>query len=297
MSERAVDLELLQTFQAVYRSGSMTGAASALGLSQPAITARLQALERASGARLFVRGPRGSTPTTAADDLARRIEAPLGELASVVARLGRPTDLRETTLRVGAPAEHLERALATEVAAMGRTGMRVEVSLGLADELLARLADGRLDLVVSTVKPSDRTTWQVLADEEFHLVASPTLADEIDPDVLRSDPARALAAVARIAYDPQQSVLRRWWQHVLGERPPARPQITVPDLRSVLALVLSGAGVSALPDYLCGPHLASGELVELVVTDDPPINSFYLATMGHLRHQPHVAAAWELLTR
>ena len=45
-----LDLNLLRTFLAVYRSGSFTGAAQLLGLSQPTVTTQMRALERQLGA-------------------------------------------------------------------------------------------------------------------------------------------------------------------------------------------------------------------------------------------------------
>lgn len=83
METASLDLNLLRTFLAVYRSGSFTGAARLLGLSQPTVTTQMRALERQTGRELFERLPRGVTPTPVADELAARVAAPLDELASV----------------------------------------------------------------------------------------------------------------------------------------------------------------------------------------------------------------------
>lgn len=290
------DLDLLHTFQAIHRAGTLTGAANVLGLSQPAVTARLQTLESLCGVRLFDRTPRGCVPTSAADDLARRCEAPLGELAAIAASLGSPREIRGARLRLGAPAEYFTEVLAPRLAPLTEQGLRLEVRFGLAGDLLAQVVHGDLDLVVSTIRPPDRARSTPLDDEEFHLVAAPDLAGRLDAALLRADPARALAAVPRVAYDEKQSIIRRWWQHVLGARPPAGPVVTAPDLRAVRELVLAGVGVSALPTYLVSSDLAAGRLVELCPSEDGPINTLYLVTMGHLRHQPHVAAAWQAVT-
>ncbi|MEU4427970.1 LysR family transcriptional regulator, partial [Actinoplanes sp. NPDC024001] len=80
-----LSLDLLHTFLAVHRAGTLTRAAELLGLSQPTVTAQLRTLESRIGQPLFVRGARGVTPTPAADDLARRLDGPLDALAAVAA--------------------------------------------------------------------------------------------------------------------------------------------------------------------------------------------------------------------
>ncbi len=279
---------------AIHRARSLTGAATLLGVSQPTVTARLQALEHLTATRLFDRGARGCQPTPAADDLATRLHRPLTDLEAVAATLGGASDLSRTTLRLGAPAEFTERLLPAALASLAGTGMTVHLTLGLADRLRDDLAEGRLDLVVSTVKPPARTTWQALTHEEFVLVAAHALARRLAAS-LRDDPAAALHDVPRIAYDAQQSIVRRWWRHVLGTPPPGPPQIVVGDLRAVQSLVEAGAGVSVLPRYLCEKAIRARRLTMLLDPPDAPINTLYLVTLPHLRARAHVAAAWSAI--
>jgi len=63
------DTEWLRSFLAVYRAGSVTDAAYHRGISQPAVSQHLAALERAVGSRLFVRKPGGVEPTSQGRDL------------------------------------------------------------------------------------------------------------------------------------------------------------------------------------------------------------------------------------
>lgn len=63
MSPEGADLDQLRAFLAVARLGTVRAAAEELGRAQPSISARVAALEETWGTRLFVRGPRGMTPT------------------------------------------------------------------------------------------------------------------------------------------------------------------------------------------------------------------------------------------
>jgi DNA-binding transcriptional LysR family regulator len=259
-------LDLLQTFLTVYRAGTMTRAAETLGLSQPTVTGQLRTLESRIGQPLFVRGARGVTPTAAADDLARRLDGPLDALAAVASGLtGSPTAGR--ALHLGGPAELMSARVLPALAGVIAGGTDVRVRLGLADDLLAELADGRLDLVVSAIRPRRAGLHaEPLCDEEFVLVAAPGV-----------DYGRLMA------YAEELPIIRRWWRHVFGTPPPKRAVLVVPDLRALRAAAVAGIGATVLPRYLVEEELRSGTLVDLMPTEDPPINTLYLATRAAAR--------------
>jgi len=71
----SIDWERQRTFHAVLREGSLSGAARALGASQPTVRRRIDELERALGAALFSRSPTGLQPTDRALALAGHAEA------------------------------------------------------------------------------------------------------------------------------------------------------------------------------------------------------------------------------
>ena len=278
-----VSLDLLHTFLAVHRAGTLTHAAALLGLSQPTVTAQLRALEEQTGQLLFVRGARGVTPTAAAHDLARRLDGPLDTLAGIAAELRGGTGQPARTLHLGGPAELMSARVLPALAGTIAGGLTVRVQLGLADDLLTDLSAGRLDLVVSAIRPRRAGLHaEPLCDEEFLLVGAPDLAGGLDP---------GLRDVPLLAYAEELPIVRRWWRHVLGVPPPKRAVLVVPDLRGLRAAAVAGIGVTVLPRYLVADELRSGALVEIRSTDDPPINTLYLATRAAVRDAPHVAAA------
>ncbi|WP_424212070.1 LysR family transcriptional regulator [Streptomyces sp. BI20] len=86
-----MDLELrhLKAVRAIAEAGSLTRAATALGLAQPALSTQLKRIERTLGGTLFERGRDGVRPT------------PLGELVLERARVVLPAvdELREDAVR------------------------------------------------------------------------------------------------------------------------------------------------------------------------------------------------------
>jgi DNA-binding transcriptional LysR family regulator len=294
----AVSLDLLRTFLAVYRAGTLTGAAAELGLAQPTVTTQLRTLEATLGEPLFVRHPRGVLATAGAHDLARQLDGPLDALAGVASGLAGGTGLDGRTLRLGAPAELLSARVLPALRSTVHAGVALRCRLGVAEDLLAELATGGLDLVVSTIRPRRSGLHsEAVFDEEFRLVAAPALASRLNTALLAADPAKALQQLPVLAWAEELPIIRRWWRHVLGAPPAFRAAVVVPDLRALLTAAEAGLGATVLPHYLCDDALTAGRLVQLHATDDPPINTLYLATRTAARTQPHVAHAWSALAR
>ncbi|MFJ7147457.1 LysR substrate-binding domain-containing protein [Streptomyces sp. NPDC100445] len=331
METPSLDLNLLRTFLAVYRSGSFTGAGRLLGLSQPTVTAQMRALERQTGRELFERLPRGVSATPVADELAARIAAPLDELAAVAGPTP-PAGARAEPVHLAGPAEFLCTTVLPALAPLVAEGLRLRVSTGLTDPLLEELRAGRHDLVIATTRPRGRTLLSVpLADEEFVLVAAPAWAERLLPrrqgerhaagadhatagsagpvgpgapspgspgqgSAALLDPA-VLHGVPLVTYAEDLPITRRYWRHVFGRRLSRTAAVTVPDLRGVLAAVAGGAGFAVLPRYLCRDPLASGALVALLEPEDPPINTSFLVQRPGACDNPDVARVRALLLR
>lgn len=77
---RQLDLNLLRLFDAVYRMRSVSRAALALGLSQPAASQGLTRLRLQLRDALFVRAPGGVRPTPRADRLALAVQSAIATL-------------------------------------------------------------------------------------------------------------------------------------------------------------------------------------------------------------------------
>ncbi|MFF8971766.1 LysR family transcriptional regulator [Streptomyces sp. NPDC014995] len=289
-----LDLNLLRTFLAVYRSGSFTGAAQLLGLSQPTVTTQMRTLERQAGRELFERLPRGVAPTAVADALAARVAAPLDELAAV-AGPDPAVAGRADPVHLAGPAELLCVRVLPALAPLVADGVRLRVATGLTEPLLDELRAGRHDLVIATTRPRGRALVSApLTDEEFVLVAAPVWAERLG-DRPAADLPAALQSVPLVTYAEDLPIARRYWRHVFGRRLSSPAAVTVPDLRGVLAAVVAGAGFTVLPRYLCLPELTSGALVALHEPDDPPINTGFLVQRPGAVENPDVTRVRDLL--
>jgi DNA-binding transcriptional LysR family regulator len=86
MDIRKVDLNLLVVFDMLLRLQSVTRAAEALGMSQPAMSLALNKLRAAFGDPLFIRGSRGISPTPRAEQLAVPLQHVLDQIKNDVLR-------------------------------------------------------------------------------------------------------------------------------------------------------------------------------------------------------------------
>lgn len=298
-SSAALDLNLLRTFLAVYRSGSFTAAARLLGLSQPTVTTQIRALERQVGRELFERLPRGVAPAPYADALAARVVDPLDALAAVTGHGGPFDGAPAEPVHLAGPAEMLCHCALPALAPLVEKGVRLRVTTGLTDRLLDELRAGRHDLVIATARPRGRSLSSVpLADEEFVLVAAPSWAERIGGGTrIAADGPGVLLGVPLVTYADDLPIARRYWRHVFGKRLTCEASVTVPDLRGVLSAVVAGAGFSVLPRYLCRDALAAGALTLLHDPEDAPINTGFLVQRPGSADNPHVALVRDHLVR
>ncbi|GAA5210189.1 LysR family transcriptional regulator [Microbacterium kyungheense] len=269
------ELDLLHTFLEVHRAGSITAAAARLGVSQPAVSERIARLESELGVALLVRSARGVTPTEAGDALAARVSEPVDRLRDVWAA---PVAVPAEPVRIGGASDVTAARIIPALAPLAQADVRIVFTLGLAHDLLRLLVAGELDVVVSSVRaPMRGIRYRGLVDEEFVLVGAPAAARSIDPVRFAADPAAALQHLSLVAYDADLSIVRRYWRSRFGHRPSNPVSMVVPDLRGVLAAVVAGAGISALPRYLAQPAVDAGAVVVLHRPEEATINTLHLA--------------------
>ena len=154
-----MELDALKLFLHVAATGSFSRAAALTGTTQPAVSKRMGALERALSARLFTRTGRGAHLTDAGRLLLPRAEALLAEAEGLAVHLARERDAPRGNVRfavqpsIGWP---LVGELVATVAAR-YPGIRLQVAEGTTRQIEEWLADGRVDLgVVSAVPPGSR---------------------------------------------------------------------------------------------------------------------------------------------
>jgi aminoethylphosphonate catabolism LysR family transcriptional regulator len=137
----------LRAFHAVAREGGFTRGAARLGISQPAVTVQVRALEQTYGVELFSRRGQRVELTEFGREVwqhARRIFAQVQDLDELLAAAG---SLRTGRLTIGADGPF---SVMDPVAAFiaRYPGVRLAVRIGNAARVVADLEEGRTDLAI-----------------------------------------------------------------------------------------------------------------------------------------------------
>jgi DNA-binding transcriptional LysR family regulator len=143
----------IEYFALVAEQGHLGRAAEALGLSTPALSKSLRRLERAAGAKLVKRTPKGVELTAPGATLyshARQLQLALHDVAREVADIGQG---RAGALRVGANQFSLDHILprASETLLKEAPKVGLKLTAGGNDVLVPALRNGRLDLIIGYV--------------------------------------------------------------------------------------------------------------------------------------------------
>ena len=259
----------IAAFVEVARRRSVSRAAEALFVTQPALTARLQGLERNLGARLFVRTPRGMKLTEAGESF----------LPYAVRALDSLTDGR---MQVNA----LERGGAGRLAIGAAPAVSTYVLPGLLKRFAqshprveVRVRTGHSEEMLELVLREQVDVGLVRALQHRDISSTPLYEDRL---ILVVDPEHPFAASGGIRLaeiSGQQLILfdRTSSYHELTSALFRRAGISpngVMELDNIDAakkMVEQGFGVALLPHTSVADELAAGTLAEVAVQDAEPV--------------------------
>lgn len=174
-----MDLNLYPVFLAILRHGSVSRAAEALGLSQPATSNALTRLRRQLGDPLFLRTRAGMLPTRFAHEIAPEIERSVVALGAVVR--DRSTELpaigtikRHFTIVMSDLEETLFLPELVGRLAVEAPGLTTEIRAFHRETLSDDLERGRVDFVLAHLPTTTKNVRsRHLSRQEFVCVARP----------------------------------------------------------------------------------------------------------------------------
>jgi DNA-binding transcriptional LysR family regulator len=287
--DRRLPLDYLRTVVAVYRTGSFSAASRRLGISQPTVTNHIRLVEEHFGQALFARTATGVSPTPTGHEIVVQTVHHIDSVERVIRGSG-AGDSSGRSVTLGGPREYVALHVLPALSRV-RVGLpRIDVAFAESADLMSRLENGELDLVITTIRPRgpDITSWP-LADEEFWLVGAPEFG-------LVGAPFSSVDAAPLIAYNGDLAIIRRYWNTVFESEPRFDPVMTIPDLQSIRAAAVAGIGITVLPSYLVADDVSAGRLARIDDVAEPPINTIFLAASSALiAARPRVAMLAQML--
>jgi DNA-binding transcriptional LysR family regulator len=146
-----LELRQLRHVLALERYRNFARAAEAIGLTQPALSRSIQALEEEVGAKLFDRNRARVEPTAVGTRLIELAQPLISQAKFVEFELQQMVGLAGGLLRVGAGPYAAEISVGTAVGRLARQHPGILVDVAVADwpDLYRRLADDKLDVVIA----------------------------------------------------------------------------------------------------------------------------------------------------
>lgn len=268
-SPEPLQLAQLEAFVAVARCGSISGAAEELYVGQPAVTARIQALERALGTPLFLRGRTGSRLTEAGRALQPHAHRALSAVDAARRAVGDVVSGSGGRLTIGAAP-----AVSTYVlpAVLHRfqqehPGVQLSVRSGHSEEVLAMVL--REEVEVGLMRPI----------QHAEIITSPLYEDQLVLVVHRHHEfaSRGEIRMAQMATEHLILFDRTGSYHELtsgifrqaGIDP--RGYIEVDNIDAAKRMVEQRLGIALLPLTSVQAEIGTGRLAPVTVADMPPV--------------------------
>ncbi|KXU87997.1 hypothetical protein CR51_34870 [Caballeronia megalochromosomata] len=256
-----MDIRQLRTFVTVARFGSVTKAAEALHVTQPAVSGQLRSLEEELDVRLLSRTTSSVTLTQSGEALIGKAEKALEAFGAFVHAARSFRGQIEGRLRIGFvmldPAALRVGPLLAEMVAR-HPGLKIDLQVGRTSWLHDALRGAEIDaaLLVCKTRP-EGTTMKVLDEMTFRLVVPASWQDVIEGE----------QTLGRLANKPWiRMAPRSGHQEVLNEILKAaafRPVETVEadHEQTMRALVAAGVGVGLMREALAIEARDAGEVV------------------------------------
>jgi DNA-binding transcriptional LysR family regulator len=288
-----VTLGQLRTFLAVVEAGSIRGAAAALYVSEPSVSATIATLGRELGVPLTERSGRGIRLTPAGRELADYAARILG-LADRARRAVREAAGGPGHLRVAAVTTAGEFVLPRLVAGFlrRRPGAEVSVEVGNRAETLARLAADEVDLALAGRPPAGAgIQGEPLAENLLVVVGPPG-----HPLARRRDfPPALLSGETWLLREPGSGTRENALEFLAANAVEPGRTMNIGSNGAIKRAVALGLGVTLISHDAVSEELAAGELVRLRTRGTPLRRAWHVLTREGARLPPSAAAFLELL--
>lgn len=294
-----VNLEWYRTFKAIYKTGTLTGAAQSLFISQPGVSLHLSSLESYVGYKLFDRTGRKMVPTEKGKVFYNFIIEALGKLEDAEKNFQRSTEKHTPTISVGMCFETFQITLEPYVSTLP---FNLIIQFGEYPEMLENLDKGILDLIIT---PQTGTTTNIeheaFSSERIVLLGGMEVnQQEFDTLIEKGDFDEVLKWLKLHKWygtTGDMEHLRRFWQLNFNKYPDFRPNYIVPNLNSIVRCLSGGTGLAVMPNHL-GKKEIENEQVKVIWEGKTILeNTLYFAIRKKSIYQEEIQLIKDLIRK
>lgn len=251
----------IRYFIAVAEARSVSGGASAVGISQSAVTDAVRTLEKETGVTLFHRHAKGVTLTREGQQFLRHARSIIDAVADMAGGVASVDDQTEGQVRIGVTPVVTGYFLSDLLSRFHRLFPRIEIVLVEDKRAYVEhlLVNGELDLallIVSNLEQRSAIDHEVLLRSECRAWMAP-IHPLADVDGLSLSDLENEALVA-LALDELEGLIDGIWSKF--DHPP-RVAWRTSSMEGVRSLVGTGAGITLLPDLVYRPWSLDGDRI------------------------------------
>lgn len=284
-----INLEYYQVFYYVAKLGSISRAAGALHLTQPAVSHIIKTLESKLGSKLFYRQPRGVELTDAGSTLLPYVSSMLSQISAGEKRILKISNLEDGDLYIGAVETAFSDGLLPLFLRrfnMAHPGIRVHLRGPNSTSILEEIASGTLDLgfAVSPVEElSDRLRFISVRETRDIFIAGEGYGRFRD----RIVPLGEILAEPLICLHRGMSGRNSLEEFMKEQGQSLNPAFSVYSPTMIVPLVEAGLGIGVLIEECAKPSLASGRC--FAVSSDTLLPERRLYMVVSREFQPSIA--------
>jgi DNA-binding transcriptional LysR family regulator len=260
-------LAAIASFIKVVESGSIVGAAKALGVSAAAVSQTINRLETHLGVRLLQRTTRRMALTENGAVYYEKVKRIAADLESAQSSINREDSELQGRLSIASTSAFGRHVLAPLIAGFAAQHPRLLIELSTTDGKINHIQDG-IDLSLR-IKPQleDAIVARKIVSLPFIMCAAPAYLQRAgwpqSPDDLQNH------ACLAFRY-PLDGRFLRWSFIRDGQRYDADINATAisDDIDALTQMAIHGAGITRLAEFVAAPYLQNGQLLPLFAQRD-----------------------------
>ncbi|AOL06487.1 MULTISPECIES: LysR family transcriptional regulator [Burkholderia] len=286
-------LATMRIYVRVVERGTMSGAARDLDMGQPAVSERIERLEKHLGTRLLLRSARTLTCTEEGRIFYERSKALLEAADEAVASVSKTENALDGTIRLAAPQCVGEVVLPGVLMHVRTAYPNLHIDLVLNDDIVDPVTEG-VDISIRVGQLGDGGfVAHPVGTVGRRLVAAPSYLERHGPIDTTADLANHPFIRVKGVFASERLPLQRDGDALDYAR--IRTIMTTSHWRPMFDTIVAGGGIGVVQQPACADALAAGTLVELLPRYVIP--DFALNVLVHAQRPlpPRVRAVVDLL--